>query len=242
MKWHIGCSGFHYRHWRGAFYPEGLAQKNWFSYYAGQFATLELNVTFYRFPKLSVLQTWYDQTPEGFRFSVKAPKAITHFKQFHGTVDMLADFYGTIREGLADKLGPVLFQFPPRFHYVPERLERVLGQLDTGFNNVLEFRHPGWWQEEVYAILRQNGVAFCGMSHPGLPAEPVATGPVVYYRFHGVPQLYRSAYSKKELTAIAEKISAAPGVREAWCYFNNDAAVAAIPDAQTLMRLAGKLV
>jgi uncharacterized protein YecE (DUF72 family) len=83
MKWHIGCSGFHYRHWKVAFYPQGLAQKKWFGYYAGQFATLELNVTFYRFPQLSVLRNWYDQAPGGFRFSVKATKAITHFKQFH---------------------------------------------------------------------------------------------------------------------------------------------------------------
>jgi uncharacterized protein YecE (DUF72 family) len=237
MKWHIGCSGFHYRHWKSTFYPEGLPQKHWFSFYTGQFATLELNVTFYRFPQLSVLRKWYDQAPEGFRFSVKAPKAITHFKQFHGTIDMLTDFYGTIREGLADKLGPVLFQFPPRFHYDPERLARVLDQLDPGFDNVLEFRHPGWWQEEVYAVLRQRGIAFCGMSHPELPAEPVITSPVVYYRFHGVPELYRSAYSESELAAFVEKIKITPGVREVWCYFNNDAAVAAIPNAQTLIQL-----
>lgn len=237
MKWHIGCSGFHYRHWKVAFYPQGLAQKKWFGYYAGQFATLELNVTFYRFPQLSVVRNWYDQAPEGFRFSVKAPKAITHFKQFHGTIDMLTDFYGTIREGLADKLGPVLFQFPPRFHYAPERLARVLDQLDPGFDNVLEFRHPDWWREEVYDTLRKKRVAFCGMSHPELPSEPIVTGPVAYYRFHGVPELYRSAYSKTELKAVAEKIGAEPDVREAWCYFNNDASVAAIPNAHTLIKL-----
>lgn len=237
MKWYIGCSGFHYKHWRGAFYPQDLPQKRWFEFYATQFATLELNVTFYRFPRLPVLRNWYDLAPDGFRFSVKAPKAITHFKQFHGTVDMLTDFYGTIREGLGDKLGPVLFQFPPRFRYEPERLARVLDQLDLGFDNVLEFRHPGWWCEEVFGALRQRGVAFCGMSHPDLPAEPVVTGPVVYYRFHGVPELYRSSYSDAELAAVAEKIKAEPGVEQVWCYFNNDAAVAAIPDAKKLMKL-----
>ncbi|SDE00558.1 Uncharacterized conserved protein YecE, DUF72 family [Mucilaginibacter pineti] len=237
MKWYIGCSGFHYRHWKGTFYPEGLAQKRWFDYYATHFGTLELNVTFYRFPRLPMLQHWYDQAPEGFRFSVKAPKAITHFKQFHGTVDMLSDFYGTIREGLTDKLGPVLFQFPPRFRYEPERLARVLDQLNLGFDNVLEFRHPGWWRDDVFEALRQRGVAFCGMSHPELPAAPVVTGPVVYYRFHGVPELYRSSYSKAELAAIVENIHAKPGVEQVWCYFNNDAAVAAIPNARTLMKL-----
>src|ERR1700754_1371162 len=166
--WHIGCSGFHYRHWKGSFYPPDLAQKRWFEFYATQFSTLELNVTFYRFPRLEVLQTWYDKAPADFRFAVKAPKAITHFKQFHGTVDMLTDFYNTIRAGLQEKLGPVLFQFPPRFRYEPERLERIVAQLDPGFDNVLEFRHPGWWREEVYSALRQRKIAFCGMSPPEL--------------------------------------------------------------------------
>src|ERR1700712_4723427 len=117
MTWHIGCSGFHYKHWKGAFYPNNLAQKRWFEFYTEQFSTLELNVTFYRFPRLEVLRAWYEKAPADFRFAVKAPKAITHFKQFHGTVDMLTSFYNTIREGLQKKLGPVLFQFPPRFHY-----------------------------------------------------------------------------------------------------------------------------
>ena len=238
MEWFIGCSGFHYRHWKGTFYPEGLAQKRWFQFYAEHFQTLELNVTFYRFPRLPVLQQWYQNSPENFRFSVKAPKAITHFKQFHGTVDMLTSFYKTIRDGLQEKLGPVLFQFPPRFRYDDERLARVLAQLDPGFDNVLEFRHPGWWCDEVYTKLRQHGVSFCGMSHPELPTEPVVTGPVVYYRFHGVPNLYSSAYSDAELQQFVDSIKTTPHVRQVWCYFNNDAAVAAIPNAQTLAHIA----
>jgi uncharacterized protein YecE (DUF72 family) len=238
MEWHIGCSGFHYRHWKGAFYPDELAQKNWFEFYAAQFATLELNVTFYRFPRLEVLRSWHAQAPAEFRFAVKAPKAITHFKQFHGTADMLTGFYRTLRDGLQEKLGPVLFQFPPRFRYEPERLDRVLAQLDPGFDNVLEFRHPGWWREEVYAALRQRGITFCGMSHPELPDEPVVTGPIVYYRFHGVPDLYRSAYSEQQLAVFSARMKSAPGVQQVWCYFNNDAAVAAIPDARTLIRLS----
>ncbi|MCC8424725.1 DUF72 domain-containing protein [Mucilaginibacter sp. UR6-11] len=238
MEWHIGCSGFHYRHWKGSFYPEHLPQKRWFEFYATQFSTLELNVTFYRFPRLEVLQSWYAKAPADFRFAVKAPKAITHFKQFHGTADMLSSFYNTIRDGLGEKLGPVLFQFPPRFHYDPERLARVLGQLDRGFENVLEFRHPGWWCEEVYSALRSKQVSFCGMSHPELPDEPIVTGPVAYYRFHGVPELYRSAYTESELATFAGRLKAIPGVQQAWCYFNNDAAVAAIPNARTLLQLA----
>ena len=112
MDWHIGCSGFHYRDWRGTFYPVKLPQKKWFDYYCEHFKTLELNVTFYRFPQLSFLQNWYQKAPADFRFSVKAPKAITHFKQFHDTARMISDFYETINNGLQEKLGPVLFQMP----------------------------------------------------------------------------------------------------------------------------------
>src|ERR1700747_49503 len=112
MKWFIGCSGFHYKEWKGIFYPEKLPQRKWFEYYSSRFNTLELNTTFYRFPQLGVLQNWYEKSPADFRFSVKAPRLITHYKQFNDSRQLLADFYGTIREGLQDKLGPVLFQLP----------------------------------------------------------------------------------------------------------------------------------
>jgi len=123
VKWWTGCSGFHYKHWKGIFYPEGLAQTRWFGYYTGHFKTLELNVTFYRFPKLSFLETWYNNSPEIFSFSVKAPRAITHYKQFNKAEQLTADFYGTIQEGLKDKLGCVLFQMPPKMSYKEEKLE-----------------------------------------------------------------------------------------------------------------------
>lgn len=96
-----------------------------------------MNVTFYRFPRVPFLKNWYGLAPPDFRFSVKAPRAITHFKQFHQTADMLSDFYGTVDEGLQEKLGPVLFQLPPRLAYTEERMERILGQLYVGFSNVL---------------------------------------------------------------------------------------------------------
>src|SRR5262245_59274802 len=107
MNWHIGCSGFHYREWKGMFYPEKTPQRLWFEYYSSQFNTLELNVTFYRFPQLSFLQNWYQKSPENFQFTVKVPRLITHYKQFNETQDMLNDFYGTVKEGLKQKLGAV---------------------------------------------------------------------------------------------------------------------------------------
>lgn len=238
MEWQIGCSGFHYKHWKGSFYPDKLPQRRWFEFYAQHFKTLELNVTFYRFPQLIFLQNWYNISPPGFRFAVKAPRAITHFKQFHNVVDMITSFYATIRDGLNEKLGPVLFQLPPRLKYDEARLQRILDNLDPGFDNVLEFRHPSWWQETVYAELAKCGVTFCGMSHPELPDIVVRNTPVIYYRFHGVPDLYRSSYSDEYLQGVISGIKNDKNLRSAWLYFNNDAAVAAIPNAQTLIKLS----
>lgn len=238
MEWHIGCSGFHYPHWKGTFYPEDMPKKKWFEFYAQHFSTLELNVTFYRFPQLSVLQHWHILAPENFRFSVKAPKVITHFKQFHNTVDMITSFYDTIRNGLQAKLGPVLFQLPPRLRYDQERLQRILNQLDPTFDNVLEFRHASWWQPEVYEQLAAKRISFCGMSHPDLPREVIINTPVIYYRFHGVPDLYRSPYSDADLEQVINQVKAHNKAIESWFYFNNDAAVAAIPNAQTMIKLA----
>ena len=237
VDWRIGCSGFYYKHWKGSFYPEKLAQKNWFGYYAEHFSTLELNGTFYRFPRPAFLQRWYDLAPAEFRFSVKAPQAITHYRQFHNVTDMLDSFYRTIGEGLKEKLGPVLFQLPPRTHYEPERLERILNQLDPSFQNVLEFRHESWWREEVYVALARKGVTFCGMSHPDLPDTIPPGAPILYYRFHGVLELYRSSYANEALNNFVHQVKQQDQLQEAWCFFNNDSAVAAIPNAKSLIQL-----
>src|ERR671913_1701419 len=168
VKFHIGCSGFYYNHWKPDFYPEDLPKSKWFQYYCEHYNTLELNVTFYRFPKITTFENWYKKTPRNFRFAVKAPRLITHFKQFKDTSAMMQGYYDIMLKGLKEKLGTVLFQLPPRSAYKPERLERILETMDNRFNNVLEFRHPTWWNEEVYRILAQNKISFCGMSHPDL--------------------------------------------------------------------------
>ena len=237
--YHIGCSGYHYRHWRGVFYPEKLPMRRWFEFYSQHFRTLELNVTFYRFPQLSFLENWYAQAPADFQFAVKAPQLITHYKQFHGVGQLLGDFYDTTSRGLLEKLGPVLFQLPPRLAYEPERLARILDCLDPAFVNVLEFRHPSWWREEVYEALRQRRVAFSGQSHPQLPDAVVATAPTLYYRFHGVPNLYASPYPSDVLQRLAAEVASQPGVEQAYLYFNNDIGGSAIPNAQEMRSLLG---
>ena len=243
MKWWIGCSGFHYNHWKNLFYPEDLPKSQWFDYYMERFNTLELNVTFYRFPRLNVLQNWYKKSPKNFSFSVKVPRAITHYKQFHGTERMLGDVYRTVSDGLEEKLGPVLFQLPGRSIYTEERMQRIVGSIDPSFKNVLELRHPSWWNEAVYKILAKHKIGFCGMSHPELPDEVIQNISVVYYRFHGTPQLYRSPYKLPFLKKIVAEIEGNKRTRKAYLYFNNDIDASAIKNARQVQKLvAGQLM
>lgn len=234
IKWHIGCSGFHYKHWREFFYPKKLPQSKWFEFYCQHFNTVELNVTFYRFPQLSFLESWYTRSPGNFRFAVKAPRGITHYKQFHGTEELIGRFYEVIREGLKEKLGCVLFQLPPRAAYTPERLTRIINNLDPDFNNVLEFRHPSWWRPEVFEKLSENKIAFSGMSHPLLPTDIIQNTPILYYRFHGVPELYKSQYDIKVLEDFVAEIIKAGKVKNAYIYFNNDIGGSAITNARQM--------
>jgi uncharacterized protein YecE (DUF72 family) len=239
-NWWIGCSGFYYNGWKDKFYPTGLPQRLWFEFYCQYFNTVELNVTFYRFPRIKDLETWYERSPDEFRFTVKAPRLITHFKKFLNAKREIGDFYNIVSKGLHDKLGTVLFQLHPRTEYSEQMLERILTTLDLSFNNVLEFRHSSWWQPHVVKALRQNNITFCGISYPDLPDDAVKSSPVVYYRFHGVPELYRSSYRKAELTRIAEDIKKYRSVTDVYCYFNNDIEVAAVSNAQTLQNLVAR--
>jgi uncharacterized protein YecE (DUF72 family) len=236
LQWHIGCSGFSYKEWKDVFYPPKLSQNKWFNYYTDFFDTIELNVTFYRFPQLTILQGWYDKSPDHFLFSVKVPRLITHYKQLKETEDLLTDFYTTCKTGLRDKLGPILFQFPPRFHFTPDNLEKVIKSIDLSFTNVVEFRHKSWWCKEVYTQLKKHGIIFCGISYPGLPADVIATAPVLYYRFHGVPKLYYSSYGEEALEKIANDILQQHGLKNIFCFFNNTATPGAIENAQWLQQ------
>src|SRR5438067_1080380 len=150
MKWNIGCSGFYYRDWRGKFYPEKLPQRLWFQYYAEHFNTVEVNATFYHFPKIQFLKALYDKSPAKFIFTIKAPRLITHYKKFNECKSLIADFYNALEKGMGKKLGCVLFQMPPSFSYSDERMQLITGSLYPGFLNVVEFRHKTWWRDDVY--------------------------------------------------------------------------------------------
>ncbi len=236
MKWYIGCSGFHYKEWKGIFYPEGLPQRKWFEYYCSRFDTLELNVTFYRFPQLKMLQNWYDSSPTHLIFTAKAPRLITHYKRFRDCDSLLSDFYRTTVDGLGSKLGAVLFQLPAIMRYEPELLDSIVKSLSRDITNVIEFRHPSWWTKEVYNKLKRRRVIFSGISHPQLPRNAVINGSTVYYRFHGVPLLYYSAYENRNLKSVIQPYLQDGRIKKAFVFFNNTANQAAIKNAEWMKK------
>lgn len=233
-NWWIGCSGFQYSHWKDVFYPQGLPQRKWFEFYCRHFNTLELNVTFYRTPRLSTFEGWYNRSPDNFRFAVKAPRLITHYKQFSDTKKLIEDFYGLIQEGLKNKLGCVLFQLPPRLAYQQERLDKICASVGPSCKNVVEFRNATWWNAAVYHQLAKYGISFCSISHPALPDELVINTKNIYYRLHGVPDLYRSLYPFSSLQQITDNISESTQVEEAYIYFNNDINASALQNAREM--------
>ena len=237
MEWKIGCSGYHYPDWKRVFYPEDLPQRKWFEFYCSHFNTLELNVTYYKFPRVELLKRWYERSPERFSFTLKAPHHVTHFKKFRQAQRTLQDFNETVQEGLRDKLGCVLFQYPANFAFEADRLGRIVEMLEPAINNVLEFRHASWWNPTVFDALEKAGISFCGMSHPTLPENIVRTTDTIYYRFQGVPHLYTSAYESKKLELFAQEILNLPGVRQAYVYFNNTADGHAVANARQLQEI-----
>ena len=234
--WELGCSGFRYKEWKGIFYPESLPQKQWFRFYTENFNTLELNVTFYRFPVLKSLETWYNTSPGNFSFAFKVPRLITHYKKFTDCTRLIDDFYTLITKALKEKLGPVLFQLPPKYIYTNHRLELIVKSMYKEFKNVIEFRDASWWTQDVFTRLRKEQLIFCGIDYPGLPKDVIITNQTVYYRFHGRPRLYYSAYTKNDLKTTADTILSNKEVTKACIFFNNTATQAAIKNATWLKR------
>jgi uncharacterized protein YecE (DUF72 family) len=235
INWRIGCSGFYYKEWKEVFYPPKLPQRLWFDFYCKHFSTLELNFTFYQFPKLSTLQKWNNESPDDFIFSLKVPRLITHYKKFTETEQLLNDFYDVVKDGLGNKTGAILFQLPPQLHYSEEMLGQIINSMHSGFANVIEFRSNTWWRENVYKELAAKNISFCGISHPKLPDSLIINNERVYYRFHGVPAIYKSAYENNFLKKIADEIYGNKKINTAFLYFNNTNGIAALNNAKWLI-------
>ena len=158
----MGTSGYSYKEWKGNFYPEKLPNNEMLSFYAKQFSTVEINHSFYRMPAESMLLNWVKSVPEGFRFALKANQQITHIKRLRNCEETLKRFLevaSVLQDG--DHLGPVLVQLPPTFKFDGPLLEEFLAMRPPAFRFAFEVRHPSWYTEETYAVLRERGTALC---------------------------------------------------------------------------------
>ena len=238
---HVGCSGWMYKHWRGIFYPEGLAQKRWFERYAEEFDTVEINASFYRLPLASTFEGWRDKAPPGFHYAIKVNRFITHLKKLVGCEDALDQFITLVRP-LGDKLGPLLYQLPPSLHLDLRRLESFLERLPRDLSQAFEFRHKSWYDDAVLALLDRYGVGFVSHDMKGLKSPRWASGKVAYVRFHGTAGKYHGRYSDEALIEWTDWIlDQSRRGRSVWCYFNNDIHGHAIEDARTLKSMVGQV-
>jgi uncharacterized protein YecE (DUF72 family) len=234
LQYYIGTSGWHYEHWRGLFYPDGLPKAKWLDFYSRHFNTVELNNSFYRLPSEAAFASWYSSTPANFTFAVKVSRFITHIKRLKDTEEPVANFLDRAKI-LKEKLGPLLYQLPPSMHRDDKRLESFLSVLPPGLKHVLEFRHRSWLDEGVFEILRRHKVGLCVFDMPELTCPLAATANFAYIRFHGSTGLYSSSYSDQELAGWAKGLGGlAPEVKAAYIYFNNDAEAFAVKNAITL--------
>jgi len=233
----VGCSGWQYPHWRGNFYPHDLPSGAWFERYAETFDTVEVNNTFYRLPEAKVFAAWGRRAPEGFLFAIKASRYLTHMKRLRDPRPPLRRLFARARR-LGPRLGPVLYQLPPRWRVDLERLTRFLAALPEGFRHVVEFRDPSWYAPEVYRALDARGVALCLHDHPESASPRIAVGPFVYWRFHGWGARYGGRYPYRRLASAADWMAEQRAAgRDVFAYFNNDRDGRAPRDAVRLRRL-----
>lgn len=241
----IGCSGWNYDSWRGALYPPGVPQRSWLEVYAETFDTVEVNATFYRLIARTAVERWVEQTPPGFLFAVKVSRYLTHVRRLSDIAPGVARFMERIeplRE--AGRLAALLWQLPENFRRDEERLAGALALLPAG-RHAFEFRHPSWFAEPVYELLRRHGVALVVGDHPERPFQTLeATAPFRYVRFHHGSRGRRGNYSGAELDAWAATLHAMRRETDLLVYFNNDWEAFAPRNARALRtrlsRLAGE--
>lgn len=221
MKVLTGTSGWNYDHWKGVFYPEDIAKKDWFGYFITQFNTVEINYSFYRWPSSQTMKKWYENSPKDFIFTMKAPRIITHVKKLNDVENSVKDFYN-LTSLLKKKLGAHLFQLPPSFKNNEENLDKLmkfLKILDKKKENVIEFRDPGWWRESIFDLFKKEKVVFCSVNGLDMPKDIIKTTDMIYNRLHG--EDYTVNYKNRELKKIAGKIKQNKP-KKVYAYFNND--------------------
>jgi uncharacterized protein YecE (DUF72 family) len=233
----IGCSGWNYDHWRDPVYG-GAPATRWLELYAKRFDTVEVNATFYRLPTRKSVARWVEATPEGFVFAVKGSRYLTHIKRLRDLGPGLERFLDRI-EPLVDspKLGPLLWQLPENFHRDDDRLAVALDRLPRRLLHAFEFRHPTWFADEVYELLREHHVALVIGDSPKRPFQThEPTTDWTFVRFHHGSRGRRGNYSERELETWATRI-ARWRLARAFLYFNNDWEAFAVRNAERLRQI-----
>ena len=226
-----GASGYSFKEWKGIFYPEKIKPEEMLQFYCGKLPTVEINNTFYRMPKTSVLENWAKTAPDGFRFAIKASRRITHMSRIKAdsSAEPVGSLYKNL-EALGDRRGPVLFQLPPNMKLDLERLKGFLELLPEDHRAAFEFRNDAWFIDEVYALLRANGAALVlSEREDAMPPPMVATAPWGYVR------LRLEEYTDDDLGKWAERL-ADTGWKETYVYFMHEPTACAY--AAKLMELA----
>ncbi len=219
---HVGTSGWNYPHWRGPFYPEDLPDRGLLSFYAERLGTVEVNRTFYSLPGEDAVRAWGGEVPDDFVFAVKASRYVTHLKKLKDPRQGVGRLLERI-SALGHRLGPILFQLPPRWGRDPERLAGLLEVLPDDHRYAFEFRDTSWFHEEIYGLLRDRGCAFCIWDLAGTLAPREVTADFVYVRLHGPGDAYEGSYDRQTLAGWAGALSTwRRQGRDVYCYFDND--------------------
>jgi uncharacterized protein YecE (DUF72 family) len=218
MRVRVGTSGFQYPEWRGTFYPEKMATKAMFGFYAERFSTVEINYTFRRMPTPKIVTGWLNQAPPGFTYTLKAPQKITHIRRLKDAEADLALFVESARL-LEAHLGTLLFQLPPQFKADPGRLQGFLSAVPSDVRAAFEFRHDSWLNDDVYALLAERNAALviADFGDRTTPMRPTA--------HHGYLRLRDEGYTRDDLERWADRLQAEGGVwHDVFVYFKHEEA------------------
>jgi uncharacterized protein YecE (DUF72 family) len=241
MAIHIGTSGWSYDHWTHVLYPPGAPSRDRLGYYTRVFQTVELNASFYRWPRNATFASWRRRLPDAFQFSVKAPRGLTHAKKLYAPETWVQRIAASWHE-LGDKRAVLLVQLAPDHARDDARLQYFLERLPPWIRTAVELRHPSWDHDDVFAMLEHRGAAYCVMSGAHLPCVLRATAPFVYVRLHGPDHehVYGGSYSDADLAWWADRLREwdAAG-KDVFAYFNNDGGGNAVRNAATLRHLIG---
>lgn len=236
MAVHIGTSGWSYDHWRGVLYPHDAPARDRLRFYTAQFQTVELNSSYYHWPRDTSFRRWRKETPENFLLTLKAPRGLTHAARLYSP-ERWVERIGLAFETLSSKRGALLMQLPPQFACDYRRLDYFLRLMPAWIKVAVEFRHPTWHREEIFNLLEERGAAYCVTSGAGLPCVLRATASFVYVRLHGPDHnhLYAGSYSDQDLYWWSQRIREWEGSgRDVFVYFNNDGRGNAVRNAMAL--------